>query len=312
MNRLRVRWDPRLRGVQALGVDSSEALLEPQVLRDPVPVLGERARVVSRSAERALIRFPLPATPDENGRMTAEAVRASATEGGAGSGWVLFERFEASPLRSLLHARMTAPRSASVGERSWNLLCHLRAFGVGTPEPLAVGASGNALVSRRSFLMTREPDGFEPLELWLRSARAGSKQRSLGLESVGNTLAKLFRARVFLPRLTPETVLIAVEDADRHGGTDAGDEADCVLGAIVRERESVATGRLEKRRLPSVLVTDVQGGVLRERLPEDELRAMLSALASPSVSSLEALRVACRALKRGGVTDPAARRRVLA
>src|SRR5215218_170842 len=96
----------------------------------------ERATLVERVGGREVLRYPLPGTPDPDGKRRGPPK-------GAGTGYVVLHRWVASRVSSYWldawSARMTHPRSLSFGEREWNLVCHLRAFGVNTGEPLAVG-----------------------------------------------------------------------------------------------------------------------------------------------------------------------------
>ena len=178
---------------------------------------------------------------------------------------MVLERWSAPPWSALLRSRLTHPRSASLAERHWNLLCHLRAHGVGTPQPLAVGASGAGLVSRRSFLVTREVAGYSPLPDWLDSERR-ERERRRGLRAVGALLARLFDARVFLPRLA--LAHLALIESEPDSGPDA---------ACSGTRPSEAGG-LRRRRNPSVVLTEVEGGEIRGELAATEIAAMLRAL----------------------------------
>ena len=100
----------------------------------------------------SLFRLPLPGTPlDDGGPLTSPPK-------GSGTGWVRLLRFDGGPKRRLWSARFTHPRSASLAERRWNLVCVLRAAGVVTPEPLAVVAEGSAVTSPRSAIVWREAE----------------------------------------------------------------------------------------------------------------------------------------------------------
>ena len=115
-----MHFDPRLSGLGALGVECVS-----QLLGDGGAPL-QRAEQLASIGSRERLRFPLPGTPERPGAgLTGEPE-------GAGTGWVVLERWRHAPLRSLFRSRLTSPRSASLAERRWNLLCHLRAHGVGT------------------------------------------------------------------------------------------------------------------------------------------------------------------------------------
>jgi hypothetical protein len=269
MERERLRLDPRLAGLHALGVERVAQLLGD----DDAPL--ERAQALVSRAGRERLRFPLPGTPERPGG------GLSGRPEGAGTGWVLLERWRRAPLLTLLRSRLTAPRSASLAERRWNLLCHLRAHGVGTPEPLAVGARGNGLVSRDSFLVTREVEGFEPVPDWLaREERPDARRR--GLRALGELFCKLKVAGVALPDLAPEHVLITAPAARGEGCGSAP-----------------AFGGLRRNRLPSTCLVDVTGGTIQAALPPDRLVRMLRGVDRPelALSAAERLRIVLVALR---------------
>ncbi|MEQ1893812.1 MAG: hypothetical protein ABL998_14825, partial [Planctomycetota bacterium] len=129
MSALRLRWNgpAPMAGLAALGLDSAEKLLEPE------PAHLTRARELSAAPGTRRIEFALPGTPDVRGNLTGRP-------GELGTGFLWLTSY-ATPLGTALRARFTAPPSASLAERDWNVLCLLRAAGVGTPEPLCVGAA---------------------------------------------------------------------------------------------------------------------------------------------------------------------------
>ena len=145
---LRLKWGASGVGLADLGVESIERLFEPAGL--------ERLEELEPSTGRARWRFALPGTSDLRGNLTGKP-------GPLGTGWVWLTVFHGG-LGELLRARCTQPRSGSLAEREWNLMCHLRAHGVGTPEPLLVAARGNGFVSGRSVLLVRAPEDAFPLE----------------------------------------------------------------------------------------------------------------------------------------------------
>ncbi len=261
---------PDVRGT--LGVRSFEELLDPDAQL-------ERAERVSRGADRSTTRFPLPGTPASDG-----GPLTSSPQGG-GTGWVVLERFHRSPWRELFRSRFTHPRSASIAERRWNLLCHLRQHGVGTPQPLAVGARGAGPVSRRSFLITRDLEDFEPAPDWL-AREANPHARALGLRSIGATLSSLVTARVHLPHIRPRHFEIS-KPTEAHEGEACGLRAELVAA------------HLRRIRLPSVVLTDVEGGAIRERTSAADVRQMLAALDAPSlrISAPERRRLAVSAVR---------------
>jgi hypothetical protein len=182
------------------------------------------------------VRFPLPGTSDVRGNLTGRP-------GPLGTGWVWLTAYRGA-LRELLVARCTTPRSASLAEREWNLLCHLRAHGVGTPEPLLVGARGPGFVSRRSFVLVRAPEDALPLSRWLRTEGVGA-ERARGLEAVGRALALLVGARVGVPRLALDDLWLTPSGSG---------ECETALG-----------GGLRKNKLPGVTLVRVRGARIHAR-----------------------------------------------
>lgn len=210
-------------GLAALGLDSAEKLLEPELAH------LTRARELSAAPGTRRIEFALPGTPDVRGNLTGRP-------GELGTGFLWLTSY-ATPLGTALRARFTAPPSASLAERDWNVLCLLRAAGVGTPEPLCVGAAGSGLVARRSFLVLRALADSFPLARWLATDGLG-EERARGLAALGATLANLVRARWLLPELAPEHLWLTPSGSG--------------------ECETDGPG-LRKNKLPGVSVSEVRG-----------------------------------------------------
>lgn len=200
-----------------------------------------RAELLRESSRCAELRYPLPGTPGEDGRLTG-APR------GAGTGWVRLVRYRGGGFIESLRARFTEPRSSSLAERDWNLLCALRASGVGTPEPLAVGSLGGGF-SRRSFLVTRELQRVRRLEDWFREEQSPSARR-LGLAALGAFAGRLLRSGVDLPQLKRES----------------GRELWIGVPREACEGEEAPVAKQRMRRLPPVFVTSVRSGRLEEPL----------------------------------------------
>ncbi|HED66814.1 MAG TPA: hypothetical protein ENJ09_14815 [Planctomycetes bacterium] len=249
----RLAFAPGLSGLGAFGLDAADALFGDRPI-DGEARLGGDAR--SEVGERS--RFPLPGTPHVPGGPPVGRPR------GAGTGWCVIERWRAAALRPLLAARFSTPRSASLAERRWNLLCHLRGEGVGTPEPLCVGARGAGLVSRDSFLVTRELTGFKSLPEWLAEQRS-SADRRLGLESLRAAVGKLLLAGVWLPRLEPAHLAVSPMSSDCH------------------EAASLGAGGPRVRRLPSIVLVELPGARLSGALPAPRLAEMLGRLDAPEL-----------------------------
>jgi len=223
--RERLAWAAPGLGLASLGLVSADELFA------PTPALSLRLEPRGAGAQRSRWRFPLPGSPDSRGNLTGEP-------GALGTGFVWLTVYRGG-LRELLRARFTHPRSTSLAEREWNLLCRLRAHGVGTPEPILVGARGEGLFVTRSFLLVRAPEGAFPLPRWLRTDGIGP-EREHGLESLGRTLANLQRSGVVLPHLSAEHLWLTPSGSG--------------------ECETEAAGGLRKNKLPGVAVVDVQGG----------------------------------------------------
>lgn len=242
----RLRWAAEPHALAALGLATSAPLFAPG------PELSARLEVLEHVEGRTRVAFPLPGTADARGNLTGRP-------GGLGTGWLWLTAF-AGGWPELLRARFTAPRSGSRAEREWNLLCHLRAHGVGTPEPLLVGARGAGLVATRSFLVVRAPEGAFPFPRWLRTDGIGA-ERARGIEALGRALAAVRRAGVELPELALADLWVT------PGGSGCEEEA---AGA-------------RRNRLPGVTLVSVLGArVCRAACSalaplETELAALLSA-----------------------------------
>lgn len=236
----RIRFAPGVNGLRALGVQSIEELLDP----DRLPF--ERSETLERTPDTSLVRYRE-----------------------RGGDWLRLRRYTGGSFARRLAARVTAPRSESLAERAWNLACHLRAAGVGTPELVAVGSRGRGPVARDSFLLTREPDGFETLPQWL-AQDLSPRARRLGATSVGLALGKLLRAGVELPVLRAEHVLVSIEPDDDKvaAAAPAGEGAD--HGHELDHGHEHGSGPCgldpdapPPNRMPSVVITALEGGRIR-------------------------------------------------
>lgn len=271
----RLQLAPGVPDLRALGVAGLAELLDEERLP------GARAEVVERDATGSVVRYPLPGTVGPDGKR-GDRPR------GAGTGWLLLRRWRSAPLRALLSARFTAPRSASLAERAWNVACHLRAHGVGTPDLVAVGAEGAGVVSRRSFLLVRELDGYEPLARWLALDLSPAARRR-GAEALGRALGRILAAGAVLPRLDARSVFLSIEP-------DLADGAGCLA----------ESGGPRKNLLPSVAVTAFEEARLDARAPERRAAQLLGALRASTQGSAAATphlcaRVAARAVRGAGL-----------
>jgi len=237
---LRLRWagPAPAAGLGDLGVDDPEVLLA----ADPARLARGRELPAGPGARR--VAFALPGTADLRGNLTG-------LPGELGTGWVWLTSHRPA-LGPLLRARFGQPRSASLAEREWNVLCLLRAAGVGTPEPLCVGALGHGLVARRSFLVVRALEDAFPFPRWLATDGLGA-ERERGLTALGALLAHLARTGLVLPELAPEHLWVTPSGSG--------------------ECETEGTG-LRKNKLPGVFVADVQGA--RRARSAQESRRLLS------------------------------------
>jgi hypothetical protein len=283
MARERIRLAPGIPDLGALGVASAAELFDEAFLPGP------RAELLERGARGSRLRYPLPGTSGPDGRR-ADRPR------GAGTGWLVLERWRTASLAELLRARFTAPRSASLAERAWNVACHLRAHGVATPEPVAVGAAGAGLVSRRSFLLLRELDGYESLARWL-DLELSSASRRRGAESLGRALGRLAGSGIELPALDPRSIHLSIEP-------------DLADGACQAE-----SGGPPKNRWPSIAFSALAGARLTRAEPAPRLARLLARLdaelrLAPAATPRLRLRAALRAAQGLGL-DRSKRRALL-
>ncbi len=298
----RIVLAPGLPGIAALGASRFEDLL------GIGGALSEeaRGRLVHGDEESVLLRVPLPGTPDESD----PSARLTSRPRGAGTGFVYVRRYHAARPGRLFESRFTPPRSESLAAREWNLLCHLRRQGIGTPEPLAVGGERAAFFARRSFLVTRELTATLPVEAWLAEHRT-LEHRRRAARAVGNLCARLHRARVDLPRLVPDHVHLAEESADRASLALAGVSTAHGCGSL--PAEGVGAGMRWKRSVEA-MIASVRGGRLLRGASLASLErtlAVLSAAAAarPFFDPGEQARVVLVATR--GVLDRPARRALL-
>jgi hypothetical protein len=239
----RVVLSPEVPELDALGAAQLEDFLDGGARL----VTGARVERLEGGRGRTLLRVPLPGTPDAGGRRI-EAPR------GAGTGWLRVSVYQRGPL-SRWGSRWGAPVSSSPAARRWNLLCHLRANGVGAPQPLALLERSRGL-RQLSVCVEAELAGFDPLPAWVARARGGARAR--GLRALGLALSALDRSGVRLARACAAGVLVADDPQ-------AGDE-DCAALAIARLREEhghwSARG-LTRARLPAIAFDDLEGARLR-------------------------------------------------
>ena len=173
---LRCAFAPGVPDAWSLGAESVEGLLEGALWgRDSQELLEE-----SGDGSWCLSRVPLPGTPLPG----QEGLRGAPR--GIGTGWIRLRSYAPWSAWRSLGSRLSAPGGATPAEREWNLLCHLRAAGVATVEPLAVVADG---ASRRSVLVTRDVDPGPTLAEAL--ALAGARVTGLDASGAAIGVARL-------------------------------------------------------------------------------------------------------------------------
>ena len=244
----RLKWAVPAGSLAALGLSSSAELFAPSA------ALSSRVEVLADTPARLWLRFPLPGTSDARGNLTGRP-------GALGTGWLWLSVFRPAGWRAPLTARFTPPRSASLAEREWNLLCHLRARGIGTPEPLLVGARGNGPCARHSFLLVRALEDAFPLPRYLRTDGVGP-ERERALRALALTLQLLARSGTELPELSAEHLWLTPSGSG--------------------ECETETTG-LRKNKLPGVALSSVAGGRFVARSPARAL-ARIAARLGPTLA----------------------------
>ncbi|MFN0244145.1 MAG: lipopolysaccharide kinase InaA family protein [Planctomycetota bacterium] len=218
--------------------------------------------------------FAAPRAREDAAGARVDSVRCAHPTGGT----LVVRCFREASFGEWRRARFTPPRSLSLAEREWNLFCHLRAHGISTPEPLAVGRGRGALFARESFLVLRELDHLRPVTEW---ARAPCELRARGgvrlAQALGELVARVFRAGVWLPDLHMRA-LAAAAPRERIRGTEA-----CALHQIA-ERRGLAPrapfdDHLAWNELPEAAVIDVAGGRVVRGLGAREREATVRSLA---------------------------------
>lgn len=268
-----LRFAPGVADLASLGDGSAEAWLAaaPDQL-DP------RAELVGEREGSQHLRLPLPGTPHADGDRS-EAPR------GAGTGWLHLHRYSGAGLSSLV-SRLTTPRSSSLAARHWNLICHLRAHGVGAPELVALGEAARGPWT--SFVITRELEGFTPASALIETGLA-ERERRLALRSVGLALRGLYRCGAWLPHLGLENVWI---QTDAARGPDACGVIE--LESLQRDARTLRALGLRRTRLPAVAFTEFRRARVLDGVRPARRVRQLEALAAelpPSVGRGERLAV---------------------
>jgi hypothetical protein len=275
LNAADIHLAPGVSGIEALGSRSFD-----DFFRTPGAPGFERAKLIATGAGLEVLRYPLPGTPEARQELpeggpsagprgldqARNVERLSGRPMGAGTGFVLLRRFTHSALRERWRARFTHPRSTSLTEREWNLMCRAREHGVATPEPLAVGRGEGAVFAERSFLVVRELDDMLSLRQWA-GASLDPRLCAHIRDALVLALEKLWSAGVWLPNMNADNILVG---SSRN--PDGGDP-DCVARKIVALQtggsqtiDSHSAGALKWGDLPEVAFTEFRGGSMPTRI----------------------------------------------
>lgn len=259
---LRCTFAPGVPDAWSLGAESPEGLLQGELWgRGAQEPLQEGA-----GGSWSLCRVPLPGTPLEG----QEGLRGAPR--GIGTGWIRLRTFSAWGAWRSLRSRLSAPGGSSPAEREWNLLCHLRAAGVATVEPLAVLADD---VSGRSVLITRDVDPGPSLA----EAMLLGEERIPGLgEALTHFAGRLVAAGAVLPTLVPERIRVqGLGEGQAHDAP----EGSCALEQVLAARgdRPVEFGeRLTVREVPSLVLEGAEQGGVRARGARGRWDAWLAGL----------------------------------
>jgi len=256
---------PGIQNLRALGAEAPR-----DVLGTGGELVGEsRADILRADREARILRCPLPGTPDASGSMQG-APR------GAGTGWIHVRRYHDASTRRWLGARFTHPRSESLAAREWNLLCHLRASGVATPEPMALVEEPAVLFANRSCLVTRELEDTAPLLEALAQARGVG--RLFLLRAVSSMLARLFRSNTLLPCLRTRHLYVSRSGAHALLAEDAC-AAEQILAVQSSTRGDRPVAGMEWGKLPEIVVASVRSGRILSAVKTKGVEVMLRGLA---------------------------------
>jgi hypothetical protein len=233
-----IRLAPGVASIRSLGATTFEDFFRAPGAPDAPGF--ERARTIESRDGREVLLVPLDNAP--------------------GDGFARVVRYTSCTWRDACRARLTHPRSTSLAEREWNLVCRARSLGIGAPEPLAVGRGEGDVFAQRSFLVVRELEGMLSLREWLRTPLDAS-HRSQIASALGGALARLFAAGIWLPHLTADDICIG---PPRNA---AGADPDCIArsiaalqGDIEEVRASVIAGALRWGSAPEVAFTAFRDG----------------------------------------------------
>jgi hypothetical protein len=271
-----VHLAPGIPSLESLGAHAFD-----DFFRTPGAPGFERAKLIRSRDGIEEIRYPLPGTP----KAPDESAGPRGRPMGAGTGFLILRRFTRSTLRERWRARFTHPRSTSLAEREWNLMCRAREQGVATPEPLAVGRGDGAIFAERSFLVVRELDDVLSLRQWSEASldsRLGQRVR----DSLVLALERLWSAGLWLPTLNADNILVGPPR-----NPDGGDP-DCVARRIVEMQtgtkdpvDSATIGALKWGVLPEIVFTEFRGGSMTAQVSTRRRNKLLHELGRELESS---------------------------
>lgn len=292
LNTERIRLARGVPGIESLGARSFD-----DFFRAAGAPGFERAKAIAAQEGLEVLRYPLPGTPEQRNVLVGlddphekgAIGRLSSRPMGAGTGFVILRRYTRASLRERWRSRFTHPRSTSLAEREWNLMCRAREHGVATPEPLAVGRGEGAVFAERSFLVVRELDDMLSLRQWA-DASLDPRLREHIRDALVLALERLWSAGVWLPNVKADNILVG---SPRN--PDGGDP-NCVARKIVELQagrlepiESLAAGALRWGDLPEVAFTEFRGGSMPARISSRRRNTLLRAFSR----ELEGLQFPC-------------------
>jgi len=174
-------------------------------------------------------------------------------------GELLVRVWKRAGLAERLSARFTRPRSASLAEREWNLVCHARANGLGTPEPIAVGAVRAPLFAEQSFFVAVPPRNVIGLAAWMK-ARLPGDVRARGAQALLAAIERAATCGLQLELEREEDLVLSAEEG--LGASGAHEPGDCSPAGQLSARTSRP---LQRNALPSVYLLDFSGAGIGSR-----------------------------------------------
>ncbi len=267
-----VRLVPASLELSALGAGALADFLDPACAARTAAsgsaglVTGSRRRLLERRGSALRYLLPLPGTPTATDPMP-EKPR------GAGTGWLRVHAYASgsATFAEAFAARTRHPRSTSLAARDWNLVCHLRANGLGAPEPIALLENRHGALKRDSVFVMRELDGFQPAPQWF-SAQRSPVQRRLAVRSLAASFRSLFRAGVWLAQLEPNDVWIAQPEASTACAAEE-------LQSMAHISQFARARGFRRQKLPAVAFVRFDGGRILRRIEASRRQWLLERVA---------------------------------